>query len=55
MGQACDGGYAEYMAIPGANVTPIPPEVSDVDAAIATDAIATPYHACREEARRRPR
>ena len=51
VGQACDGGYAEYMAIPGANVTPIPPEVSDVDAAIATDAIATPYHACREEAR----
>jgi propanol-preferring alcohol dehydrogenase len=51
VGQACDGGYAEYMAIPGANVTPIPAEVSDVDAAIATDAIATPYHACREEAR----
>ena len=51
VGQAGDGGYAEYMAIPGANVTPIPPEVSDVDAAIATDAIATPYHACREEAR----
>jgi D-arabinose 1-dehydrogenase-like Zn-dependent alcohol dehydrogenase len=51
VGQATDGGYAEYMAIPAANVTPIPDGVSDVDAAVATDAIATPYHACREEAR----
>jgi propanol-preferring alcohol dehydrogenase len=39
------------MAVPARNVTPIPPGVSDVDAAIASDAIATPYHACREEAR----
>jgi D-arabinose 1-dehydrogenase-like Zn-dependent alcohol dehydrogenase len=39
------------MAIPARNVTPIPPGVSDLDAAIASDAIATPYHACREEAR----
>jgi propanol-preferring alcohol dehydrogenase len=29
----------------------VPAGVSDVDAAVATDAIATPYHACREEAR----
>ena len=51
VGQAIDGGYAEYMAVPALNVTPIPPGVSDMDAAVATDAIATPYHACREEAR----
>ena len=51
VGQASDGGYAEYMAVPARNVTPIPAGVSDVDAAIASDAIATPYHACREEAR----
>src|SRR5215510_5048525 len=51
VGQACDGGYAEYMAIPAANVTPIPDGVSDLDAAVASDAIATTYHACREEAR----
>ena len=51
VGQAIDGGYAEYMAVPALNVTPIPPGVSDLDAAVATDAIATPYHACREEAR----
>src|SRR5439155_7995433 len=46
-----DGAYAEYMAIPARNVTPIPRCVNDVDAAIAADAIATTYHACREEAR----
>ena len=51
VGQASDGGYAEYMAVPARNVTPIPSGVSDLDAAIASDAIATPYHACREEAR----
>lgn len=51
VGMASDGGYAEYMAIPAANVVRIPPGVADVDAAVATDAIATPYHACREEAR----
>jgi propanol-preferring alcohol dehydrogenase len=51
VGQATDGGYAEYMSVPARNVTPIPAGVSDVDAAIASDAIATPYHACREEAR----
>src|SRR6266545_1546885 len=51
VGMASDGAYAEYMAIPARNVTPIPQGVSDVDAAIAADAIATPYHACREEAR----
>ena len=51
VGMACDGAYAEYVALPAANVTPIPAEVSDLDAAIAADAICTPYHACREEAR----
>ena len=51
VGMGCDGAYAEYMAIPAANVTPIPAEVSDLEAAIAADAICTPYHACREEAR----
>jgi propanol-preferring alcohol dehydrogenase len=51
VGMACDGAYAEYMALPARNVVAIPQDVSDVDAAIAADAIATPYHACREEAR----
>ncbi len=51
VGMACDGGYAEYMAIPAANLVRIPDGVSDVEAAVAADAICTPYHACREEAR----
>jgi propanol-preferring alcohol dehydrogenase len=51
LGMASDGGYAEYMAVPAANVIAIPPGVSDLEAAVAADAICTPYHACREEAR----
>ncbi len=51
LGMAVDGGYAEYLAIPALNLCPIPDGVSDLDAAIAADAIATPLHACREEAR----
>src|SRR6266849_3453183 len=49
LGMAADGGYAEYLAVPALNLCPIPEGVSDLDAAIATDAIATPLHACREE------
>src|SRR5256886_16888315 len=48
---ATDGGYAEYLALPALNLCPIPEGVSDLDAAVATDALATPLHACREEGR----
>ena len=51
VGAACDGGYAEYVVLPERNTIAIPDGVSDVDAAVASDAIATPYHACRKEAR----
>ncbi|MFQ5968090.1 MAG: alcohol dehydrogenase catalytic domain-containing protein [Acidimicrobiia bacterium] len=51
VGMACDGGYAEYMAIPAANLCRIPAGVSNLEAAIGADAICTPLHACREEAR----
>ncbi len=51
VGAACDGGYAEYIVLPERNIVPIPNGVSDVDAAVASDAIATPYHACHKEAR----
>jgi len=51
LGMAADGGYAEYLAVPALNLCPIPEGVSDLDAAVATDAIATPLHACREEAK----
>jgi propanol-preferring alcohol dehydrogenase len=51
VGAACDGGYAEFVVLPERNTIAIPDGVSDVDAAVASDAIATPYHACRKEAR----
>ncbi|MBI4192384.1 MAG: alcohol dehydrogenase catalytic domain-containing protein [Betaproteobacteria bacterium] len=51
VGAACDGGYAEYIVLPERNIVAIPGGVSDVDAAVASDAIATPYHACHKEAR----
>ena len=54
IGAAIDGGYAEYVALPERNMVPIPDGVSYVDAAVASDAIATPYHACHKEARLGP-
>ncbi|MFQ5915188.1 MAG: alcohol dehydrogenase catalytic domain-containing protein [Nitrospinota bacterium] len=51
VGMACDGGYAEYATLPARNLIPIPEGVSYRDASIAADAICTPLHACREEAR----
>jgi alcohol dehydrogenase, propanol-preferring len=54
IGSATDGGYAEYVVLPERNTVLIPDGVSDVDAAIACDAIATPYHACHKEARLGP-
>src|SRR6267143_5108870 len=51
LGMAADGGYAEYLVVPARNLCRIPDGVSYLDAAIAADAIATPLHACRQEAR----
>ncbi len=50
VGMACDGGYAEYMAIPALNLCPFPEGISFVEASIVSDAVATPLHACRVEA-----
>ncbi|MEY2661361.1 MAG: hypothetical protein RLZZ123_2533 [Pseudomonadota bacterium] len=54
VGQAIDGGYAQQVALPERNLVPIPDGVSDVDAAVGSDAIATPYHACVQEAKVKP-
>jgi D-arabinose 1-dehydrogenase-like Zn-dependent alcohol dehydrogenase len=51
LGMAADGGYAEYLVLPARNLCRIPDGVPYLEAAIAADAIATPLHACREEAR----
>jgi propanol-preferring alcohol dehydrogenase len=54
IGAATDGGYAEYVVLPERNTVPVPDGVTYLDAAVASDAIATPYHACRQEARLGP-
>ncbi len=51
VGMACDGGYGEYMKIPALNLCPIPEEIPFVEASIISDAVATPLHACKEEAK----
>jgi D-arabinose 1-dehydrogenase-like Zn-dependent alcohol dehydrogenase len=42
-----DGTFAEYVVVPSSSLVPVPAGVSDELAAIATDAIATAYHAAR--------
>lgn len=51
VGMACDGGYAEYMCVPALNLCRLPGEIDFAEASIISDAIATPYHACREESK----
>jgi propanol-preferring alcohol dehydrogenase len=50
VGMASDGGYAEYMKVPALNLCAFPEAISFADAAIISDAVATPLHACRQEA-----
>jgi D-arabinose 1-dehydrogenase-like Zn-dependent alcohol dehydrogenase len=53
VGRQIDGGLAEYVKLPVRNICPIPPAVSDVDAAVTADAVATPVHVLRERAQLR--
>jgi len=46
-----DGGYAEFVALPEANVLPLPEGVPFVEGTAIPDAIATPYHVCATRAR----
>jgi propanol-preferring alcohol dehydrogenase len=54
VGMACDGGFAEYVVLPALNLCRLPPGLAYLDAAIAADAICTPFHVCRAEARIAP-
>ncbi len=49
-----DGGFAEYVALPEANLVPIPDPVPFEQAAILSDAVATSWHAVRTKADLRP-
>lgn len=51
LGVGCDGGYADYAVAPLKNLVKLPDSVSFVDAAVATDSIATAYHAVVAEGR----
>jgi D-arabinose 1-dehydrogenase-like Zn-dependent alcohol dehydrogenase len=54
VGMACDGGFAEYMVLPALNLCRLPTGLGYLEAAIAADAICTPFHVCHAEARIAP-
>jgi alcohol dehydrogenase, propanol-preferring len=45
-----DGGYAELVSLPEANVLPLPDGVPFVGGTVIPDAVATPYHVCAARA-----
>ncbi len=45
LGKNIDGGFAEYLAIPARNAFPFPGSIPFSQAALFTDAVATPFHA----------
>jgi propanol-preferring alcohol dehydrogenase len=54
VGRHFDGGYAEYAALPVANLLPIPNGIDDVEATTIPDAIDTPFHVCYSPSRVSP-
>lgn len=54
IGLARDGGYAEFVAVPAHALVPVPDAVSDAEAAVATDAVLTSFHALTHVARVQP-
>ena len=49
-----DGGYAEFVSLPSENFLPIPDNWDYEGAAIAADAVNTPWHCMRERAQINP-
>jgi len=49
-----DGGYAEYVKVPATHAYKVPESISIEEAAILADAVATPLHALREQAKVKP-
>jgi len=45
LGKNIDGGFAEYLVIPARNAFPFPDSIPFSQAALLTDAVATPFHA----------
>ena len=49
-----DGGYADYVCLPAGNFLPIPEGLDYEGAAVAADAVNTPWHCMRERAQINP-
>ncbi|HUP58107.1 MAG TPA: zinc-binding dehydrogenase [Bdellovibrionota bacterium] len=45
IGLGADGGYADFIKVPARNIVRVPEGVSPEVAAVATDAVLTPWHA----------
>ena len=50
LGKNIDGGFAEYLSIPARNAFPFPESIPFSQAALMTDAVATPFHALKRAA-----
>ncbi len=50
LGKNLDGGFAEYVAVPARNAFAIPDNIPFSQAALITDAVATPFHALKRAA-----
>jgi 2-desacetyl-2-hydroxyethyl bacteriochlorophyllide A dehydrogenase len=48
LGKHCDGGYAEYIAVPARNAVSLPPEISFEHGAIMMCSSSTSFHALRK-------
>jgi 6-hydroxycyclohex-1-ene-1-carbonyl-CoA dehydrogenase len=54
LGNNVDGAYAEYVAVPAAELVPVPAELPLERACVIADAVSTPYHAVTRRGRVRP-
>jgi 6-hydroxycyclohex-1-ene-1-carbonyl-CoA dehydrogenase len=54
LGNNIDGGYAEYVAVPAAELVSVPASIPLEHAAVVADALSTPYHAVKHRGRVRP-
>ncbi|MGH7635768.1 MAG: zinc-binding dehydrogenase [Gemmatimonadaceae bacterium] len=51
LGNNVDGGYAEFVVVPAAELVRVPKNLSLTDACVIADAVSTPYHAVTRRAR----
>ena len=51
LGNNVDGAYAEYVAVPAAELVPVPDGIPLEQACVIADAVSTPYHAVTRRAR----